>query len=186
MDEYLLTSTLSCDWSYSEGGLPLVWSHFTTSERFMSLFVNKLHVPLRLVAGCSRRSAVWPAFQKEWRNGRQRRREGCKQRRRRCGEEERGKAVPSLPLLFILKVCKVIKILLRLFSKRLFPHLFLPLPHPLALNNWSVHFSLHGRCTETISEAHQGRNREDPQSRVKVTMIYQQHLTRQFWAFRSI
>lgn len=48
---------------------------------------------------------------------------------------QEGKALPSLLLLFILKVCKVIEILLRLFSKHLFPHLFLPLPHPLALNN---------------------------------------------------
>lgn len=72
---------------------------------------------------------------------------------------------------FILEVCKVIKILLRLFLKHLFPHLFILLPHPLALNNWSVHFSLHSRRTETpafVSEAHQGRNRAHAQSRIEV------------------
>lgn len=43
-------------------------------------------------------------------------------------------------LLLILRVFRVIKIPLCLFSKNLFPQLFPPLPHPLALNNWSVHF----------------------------------------------
>lgn len=47
--------------------------------------------------------------------------------KREESEMQEGKAVPSRLLLFILKVCKVIKILLRLFSKHLFLHLFLPL-----------------------------------------------------------
>lgn len=43
---------------------------------------------------------------------------------------QEGKSVPELLLLFILKVCEVIKILLCLFSKHFFPYL-----HPLGLNN---------------------------------------------------
>lgn len=45
-------------------------------------------------------------------------------------DNRRKKAVPALLLLFILKVCKVIKILLRLFSKHLSPIFFL-LSHTL-------------------------------------------------------
>lgn len=39
--------------------MPSLLSHFSASECFMTIFVNKLHIPLRLAAGGSQRSAFF-------------------------------------------------------------------------------------------------------------------------------
>lgn len=91
-----------------------------------------MHIPPRLTAAAHRDQLFDLFFRKNEETGG--REEGKRangrehdMEKREESEMQEGKAVPSRLLLFILKVCKVIKILLRLFSKHLFLHLFLPL-----------------------------------------------------------